>query len=205
MAQAEIGIIGGSGLYSMPGFEAQQEVEVDTPWGAPSDEILFGRLEQGGTVSIGLADDRRLALDPRRRRDRDHAPIASHAELLAAPVHLVPEEGGEPDRRVGEVLRRHEPEVTPRLAIAEQTENRVERSEADRDRAGERPPADGGSPVATRERTPQSVACVTTVRNQLIGWQTRYVRDQRSWCRHTSDSAVESRMVSTVWGRSTRR
>ncbi|HSB16799.1 MAG TPA: S-methyl-5'-thioadenosine phosphorylase [Bryobacteraceae bacterium] len=41
---AQIGIIGGSGLYSMPGFEAQQEVAVDTPWGAPSDKYVVGRL-----------------------------------------------------------------------------------------------------------------------------------------------------------------
>jgi 5'-methylthioadenosine phosphorylase len=41
---AKIGIIGGSGLYSMPGFEAQREVAVDTPWGAPSDNYVVGKL-----------------------------------------------------------------------------------------------------------------------------------------------------------------
>ncbi len=50
---AQIGIIGGSGLYSMPGFEAQQEVEVDTPWGAPSDKYVVGRL--GGKEVAFLA------------------------------------------------------------------------------------------------------------------------------------------------------
>ena len=39
-----IGIIGGSGLYSMPGFEAHQECAIDTPWGAPSDPYVVGRL-----------------------------------------------------------------------------------------------------------------------------------------------------------------
>ena len=39
-----IGIIGGSGLYAMPGFEAQQEMRVDTPWGSPSDAYVVGRL-----------------------------------------------------------------------------------------------------------------------------------------------------------------
>jgi 5'-methylthioadenosine phosphorylase len=39
-----IGIIGGSGLYSMPGFEAEQEVAIDTPWGPPSDAFVVGRL-----------------------------------------------------------------------------------------------------------------------------------------------------------------
>jgi 5'-methylthioadenosine phosphorylase len=40
----KIGIIGGSGLYSMPGFEAQEERTLDTPWGAPSDPYVVGRL-----------------------------------------------------------------------------------------------------------------------------------------------------------------
>jgi 5'-methylthioadenosine phosphorylase len=40
----KIGIIGGSGLYSMPGFEAQEERAVETPWGAPSDPYVVGRL-----------------------------------------------------------------------------------------------------------------------------------------------------------------
>ncbi len=43
--KAEIGIIGGSGLYSMPGFEAQEEVVLDTPFGDPSDAYIVGTLE----------------------------------------------------------------------------------------------------------------------------------------------------------------
>ena len=39
-----IGIIGGSGLYSMPGFEAQQQVDLETPWGKPSDPYVVGTL-----------------------------------------------------------------------------------------------------------------------------------------------------------------
>jgi 5'-methylthioadenosine phosphorylase len=42
--QATIGIIGGSGLYSMPGFEAQEEQDVQTPFGAPSDKYILGTL-----------------------------------------------------------------------------------------------------------------------------------------------------------------
>ena len=42
--KAQIGIIGGSGLYSMPEFEAREEVPVETPWGAPSDAYVVGRL-----------------------------------------------------------------------------------------------------------------------------------------------------------------
>lgn len=41
---ATIGIIGGSGLYSMPGFEAEQERSIETPWGSPSDSYVVGTL-----------------------------------------------------------------------------------------------------------------------------------------------------------------
>jgi 5'-methylthioadenosine phosphorylase len=42
--KAEIGIIGGSGLYSMPGFDAQEEAHIETPFGAPSDNYVLGKL-----------------------------------------------------------------------------------------------------------------------------------------------------------------
>jgi 5'-methylthioadenosine phosphorylase len=42
--KAEIGIIGGSGLYSMPGFEALEEFNLSTPFGAPSDNYVLGKL-----------------------------------------------------------------------------------------------------------------------------------------------------------------
>jgi len=42
--QAKIGIIGGSGLYSMPGFELQEEVFLETPFGRPSDAYMVGTL-----------------------------------------------------------------------------------------------------------------------------------------------------------------
>jgi len=42
--KAEIGIIGGSGLYSMPGFEAAEEMVIMTPFGDPSDNYVLGKL-----------------------------------------------------------------------------------------------------------------------------------------------------------------
>lgn len=45
MAQVEIGIIGGSGLYSMPGLSGTQEINQATPFGAPSDAYVLGALE----------------------------------------------------------------------------------------------------------------------------------------------------------------
>ncbi len=41
----KIGIIGGSGLYSMPGFKAQREIAMETPFGPPSDHYIVGELE----------------------------------------------------------------------------------------------------------------------------------------------------------------
>jgi 5'-methylthioadenosine phosphorylase len=45
LPQAEIGIIGGSGLYSMPGLTKIKEVRLRTPFGAPSDAYVCGLLE----------------------------------------------------------------------------------------------------------------------------------------------------------------
>ncbi len=45
MQEADIGIIGGSGLYDMPGLTDKTEVAVDTPFGAPSDPYVLGMLE----------------------------------------------------------------------------------------------------------------------------------------------------------------
>jgi 5'-methylthioadenosine phosphorylase len=40
-----LGVIGGSGLYEIAGLADREWRRVDSPWGAPSDEILFGTLE----------------------------------------------------------------------------------------------------------------------------------------------------------------
>jgi 5'-methylthioadenosine phosphorylase len=45
LPQAEIGIIGGSGLYSMPGLSKTKEIRLKTPFGAPSDVYVLGTLE----------------------------------------------------------------------------------------------------------------------------------------------------------------
>ena len=39
-----IGLIGGSGLYDIDGLEDREWRKVETPWGEPSDLLLFGRL-----------------------------------------------------------------------------------------------------------------------------------------------------------------
>jgi 5'-methylthioadenosine phosphorylase len=44
MANRAIGVIGGSGLYDLPGLEGVEEIAVETPFGAPSDRLICGRL-----------------------------------------------------------------------------------------------------------------------------------------------------------------
>ncbi len=61
--QTMIGIIGGSGLYQIDGLEGASWVKVRTPWGAPSDEVLVGRLD-------GVP----MAFLPRHGRGHAHSP-----------------------------------------------------------------------------------------------------------------------------------
>ena len=44
MKKRKLGIIGGSGLYKMEGFEKSKWKKINTPWGKPSDEILLAKL-----------------------------------------------------------------------------------------------------------------------------------------------------------------
>jgi 5'-methylthioadenosine phosphorylase len=44
MEKVTIGIIGGSGLYDMPGLTERSEISVETPFGAPSDSLILGSL-----------------------------------------------------------------------------------------------------------------------------------------------------------------
>ncbi len=49
---AEIGVIGGSGLYSMSGLTNTREIRVKTPFGEPSDAIVAGTLEGKGVAFL---------------------------------------------------------------------------------------------------------------------------------------------------------
>ena len=63
MAETVIGVIGGSGVYAIDGLEDAQWRSVDSPWGAPSDQLLFGVL--GG---------QKMAFLPRHGRGHVHSP-----------------------------------------------------------------------------------------------------------------------------------
>jgi 5'-methylthioadenosine phosphorylase len=45
MEQVKIGIIGGSGLYKMEALKDVEEVQIDTPFGSPSDALIVGTLD----------------------------------------------------------------------------------------------------------------------------------------------------------------
>jgi len=51
--QPRIGVVGGSGLYSMDGLEVHDEIELTTPYGAPSDSFVVGAVD--GTPVAFLA------------------------------------------------------------------------------------------------------------------------------------------------------
>jgi len=44
LTTARLGILGGSGLYAMDGLEDVRELELDTPYGRPSDSLRIGRI-----------------------------------------------------------------------------------------------------------------------------------------------------------------
>ena len=50
--QPVLGILGGSGVYDIDGLEDKRWVKLDSPFGAPSDELLFGRLGQQRLVFL---------------------------------------------------------------------------------------------------------------------------------------------------------
>jgi 5'-methylthioadenosine phosphorylase len=53
MTKAIVGIIGGSGVYDLPGLKDLREETLSTPWGEPSDALRFGRV--GTTEVVFLA------------------------------------------------------------------------------------------------------------------------------------------------------
>ena len=49
MTKSIVGIIGGSGVYHLPGLADLREEKVSTPWGEPSDALRFGKI---GTTEV---------------------------------------------------------------------------------------------------------------------------------------------------------
>ncbi|MCL1471082.1 S-methyl-5'-thioadenosine phosphorylase [Argonema antarcticum] len=81
MAQAKIGIIGGSGLYKMEALKDVEEVQIETPFGLPSDALILGTIE--GTRVAFLA-----------RHDRNHTLLPSELPFRAN-IHAMKQLGVE--------------------------------------------------------------------------------------------------------------
>lgn len=52
MSDRVIGVIGGSGLYQIDGMTGAEWRKIDSPWGEPSDELLFGELDGAKLVFL---------------------------------------------------------------------------------------------------------------------------------------------------------
>ena len=52
MVATRLGIIGGSGLYDLPGMEDARSEVIETPWGSPSGPLLIGEIEGLQTVFL---------------------------------------------------------------------------------------------------------------------------------------------------------
>ncbi|MFN7168468.1 MAG: S-methyl-5'-thioadenosine phosphorylase [Pannonibacter sp.] len=63
MTASVLGIIGGSGIYDLPGLEGAEWVSIDSPWGAPSDDLR-----------IGTIDGLKVVFLPRHGRGHVHSP-----------------------------------------------------------------------------------------------------------------------------------
>ena len=68
----KIGIIGGSGLYSMAGLTDAREVRVKTPFGDPSDALIVGALEGRRVAFLARARARAHLLAERDQLPREH-------------------------------------------------------------------------------------------------------------------------------------
>lgn len=76
--KADIGIIGGTGVYGVEGMKVLDKIRVKTPWGNPSDEITLASYEEGGKSLT-------LAFLPRHGKGHFIPPtkIPAHANLAA--------------------------------------------------------------------------------------------------------------------------
>ena len=89
MAEATLGVIGGSGLYEMEGLVQGREVRVETPFGMPSDDIVVGTLDKT-TVAFLPRHGRGHKVGHPRPGGKNH-PIGE-AQRRTLPVHLTPDD-----------------------------------------------------------------------------------------------------------------
>jgi 5'-methylthioadenosine phosphorylase len=68
MAKAILGVIGGSGIYDLPGLENAHEEAIASPWGEPSAQVTHGSI--AGLPVVFLP-----------RHDRGHPPTSITAPI----------------------------------------------------------------------------------------------------------------------------
>ena len=97
-----VGILGGSGLYRIEGLEHGEWRHVPSPWGTPSDDILFGTI--GGVEARFLPRHGRghrippSEIDFRARAD---APISVLLKLIVVVIHRPARGQGSPQQFAG--------------------------------------------------------------------------------------------------------
>ena len=74
MTKAVLGVIGGSGVYDLPGIEDVREERIASPWGEPSDVLRIGRIGRDRRSSSCPATG---AATGCRRRTSTTAPIST--------------------------------------------------------------------------------------------------------------------------------
>ena len=67
----EIGIFGGTGIYDSGLLKDAQEIEIDTPYGKPSD-----------TITVGIFNGRKIAFLPRHGKNTQFP----HTKLILKPI-----------------------------------------------------------------------------------------------------------------------
>ena len=73
-----IGVIGGSGLYNMPGLENAREVRVKTPFGDPSDALVVGQLEGKRVAFLARHASHSRSASRQRRVDVQFHGVVGH-------------------------------------------------------------------------------------------------------------------------------
>ena len=81
MTQSILGIIGGSGFYNLPGLDNASWYTVASPWGQPSDQILFAEIAGPGRTAQTIVES--------YNRDEEARALAASVESAVAQVALI--------------------------------------------------------------------------------------------------------------------
>ena len=90
MAEAKIGVIGGSGLYEMEGLEDVETVSLETPFGPPSADYVVGRIGGKSVAFLARHGVGHRLLAERAQLPREHL----RAQAPRGRVHPLGERGG---------------------------------------------------------------------------------------------------------------